>query len=75
MKANSENKKLKIFKIIALQGHLGGRWGGWVKQLMGIKDSACDEHQVVYGNVKSLNCTPETNITLYVNWNLNKNLK
>lgn len=35
----------------------------------------CDEHQVLYGSVEWLYCTPETNITLFVNCNLNKNLK
>ena len=30
---------------------------------------------MLYVNVESLSCTPETNVTLYVNWNLNTNLK
>ena len=42
---------------------------------MGIKEDSCDEHWVLYVSDESLNHTPETNITLYVNWNLNKNLK
>ena len=29
----------------------------------------------MYETVESLYCTPETTITLYVNWNLNKNFK
>ena len=33
----------------------------------GIKKGTCNEHQVLYGSVESLCCTPETNITLYVN--------
>lgn len=42
---------------------------------MGI-EGTCDGHQVLYGSVGSLHCTPETNIKLYVSyWNLNKNLK
>ena len=50
--------------------------GGWVKQVMGIKEcTCCDKHRVTYESVESLYCTPETNTTLYVNWNLNKNLK
>ena len=50
--------------------------GGWVKQGMGIKKTTCcDKYRVWYGTVESLNCTPETNIILCVNWNLNKNLK
>ena len=34
---------------------------------VGLKACTCDEHQVLYGNVESLHCTPETNITLHVN--------
>ena len=34
---------------------------------MGIKESAYDEHSVLYESVESLNSTPETSITLYVN--------
>ena len=29
-----------------------------------------DEHRIIYINVKSLCCTPETNIILYVNYTL-----
>ena len=35
---------------------------------MGIKKGTWDEHQVMYASVESLYCTPETNITLYVNY-------
>ena len=36
---------------------------------MGIKECTChDEHRVMCGSVESLDCTPETNITLYVNY-------
>ena len=53
----------------------GGGLGGWVKQVMGIKEyTCCDEQWVIYGDVGSLYCTPETNITLLLtNWNLSKN--
>ena len=46
-----------------------GRWvWGWEKQVMGMKESPChDEHQALYGRVESRYCTPETDITLYVN--------
>ena len=48
---------------------LEGRWvGGWVKQAMRIKVCTCDDHCVMYGIVESLYNTPETNITLYVNY-------
>ena len=40
---------------------------------MRMKDRTCDEHQATCGSVELLYCTPETNITLYVNWNINKN--
>ena len=40
------------------------------------KGCTYDEHQVMYGSVESLYCTPETNITcMLTNWNLNKNLR
>ena len=52
----------------------GGEGGGCVQQVKGIKErTCCDEHQVMYESAESLYCTSETNITLYVNWNLNKN--
>ena len=35
--------------------------------------TCCVEHCMLYGSVESLNSTPETNITLSVNWNVNKN--
>lgn len=35
---------------------------------MGIKESTCcDEHWVTQGSAESLDCMPETNITLYIN--------
>ena len=38
--------------------------GGWVKQVMEIKECTCDEHWVMYEIVESVCCIPETNITL-----------
>ena len=36
---------------------------------MGVKEYTYrDEHWVMYGIVESLHCTPETNVTLYVNY-------
>ena len=35
---------------------------------MGIKESTCDEHWLLYGSAESLYGTPETNITLHVNY-------
>ena len=43
--------------------------------MMGIKEGTWNEHRMLYGSIKLLYCIPETNITLYVNWNLNKNLE
>ena len=41
--------------------------------MMGIKECSCrDEHRVKYGIGESLNCTPETNITLCANYTGNK---
>ena len=33
---------------------------------MGIKEDTCDEHWVLHASDESLNSTPETSITLYV---------
>ena len=47
----------------------GRGWGrGWAKWDMGIKEGTRDEHWVLYAvSDESLNSTPETSITLYVN--------
>ena len=45
-------------------GEVSRQWPKWV---MGIKEGTCDEHWVVYVGDKSLNSTPETDITLKVN--------
>ena len=49
--------------------------GGWVKRVIVIKEGLCDEHWLLYINDESLNFKPDSNITLYANQNLNKNLK
>ena len=41
--------------------------GGWARWMTGTKEGACDEHWVLYVSDKSLNFTPETNITVYAN--------
>ena len=42
--------------------------GGWAKWVMGIKEGAsCDEHWVLHVSDESLDSTPKTNTTLYVN--------
>ena len=35
---------------------------------MGMEECTFEEHHVLYVGVESLNCTPETNTTLYVNY-------
>lgn len=49
--------------------------GRWVKWMMGFKEGTCDAHWVLCGNAESLNCTPKSNVTLYVNSLEVKNLK
>ena len=39
----------------------------WVKQVVGIKDCTCGEYCVVYRSLESLYCTPEFNLTWYIN--------
>ena len=62
------NKPEETFKV---REKNEGWWrevgGGWAKWVMGIKEGTCDEHWVLYTTDKSLNSTPETNNTLYVN--------
>ena len=42
-----------------------GEWGNWA---MGTKEGMwCDEHWVLYATDDLLDCTSETNDTLYVN--------
>lgn len=43
--------------------------------MKGVKEGTDDEHRMVYGSDESLNSTPKTSITLYINWNLNKKQK
>ena len=50
--------------------------GGWARQMMDIKEGTCHvEHWVLHVSDESLNSILETKIALYVNWNLNRNLK
>ena len=41
--------------------------GGWAKWVMSIEEDTCDTHWMLYISDESLNFTPGTNITLYVN--------
>ena len=53
-------------KLVVARREVGGRMGE-----IGEGDLECayyDEHQVMYRIVESLYCTPETNITYYVNY-------
>ena len=52
-------------KLRLAGGVLGGGWAKWMR---GIKeDTCCNEQWVLYVSDKSLNSTPETITTLYVN--------
>ena len=48
---------------------LEGRWvRGWTRWVMGIKEGTCwDENWVLHISDESLDLTPETNTTRYVN--------
>ena len=47
---------------------VGGRWARWV---MVIKEgTSYEEHWLLYVSDESLNSTSETNIVVYVDWNL-----
>ena len=48
---------------------------GQDRGVMGMKKGTCDEHQVLYVSDESPNSMSETNTKLYINWNLNQNLK
>ena len=45
----------------------GGQVGGWIRWVMNIKEDTYVKHWVLFVSNESLNSTPETNITLYVN--------
>ena len=68
-----EGKKNRIktgrqtMKLLNTENNLRAA-GGEVGRAMGIKEGTCwDEHWVSYASDESLNSTPETIITLYVN--------
>ena len=46
----------------------GSGWGVWLKSVVRVKECIFhDEHWVImYGSAESLHCTPETNVTLYI---------
>lgn len=49
--------------------------GGWARWEIITKGGTCNEHWVLNISVELLNATPEINIALYVNDNLNKNVE
>ena len=51
-------------KLLVARGEVAGGW----KQITGLAYTYHDEHWVMYRIVESLYCTPETNITLNVNY-------
>ena len=47
--------------------------GGWARWVTVIKEGTCwDEHWLLHVSYESVGSTPETNIALYANLNLNK---
>ena len=52
-------------KLIVTRGEVGRGWVEWVVEIK--EGTCCDEHWVLYTSDQSLNSTPETSITLYVN--------
>ena len=65
LKVMGQTKKQPLKYRKQTDGYRGrDGWWGWVKQLMGIKERTCDEHEVFYVSVESLNCTPRTNTTV-----------
>ena len=60
-----QKRHLTIENTLRIIGEVVG--GGWVKWVMGIKEGTCYKHWVLYVSDESLHCTPETDITLYVN--------
>ena len=69
IKGKRQTKKQTVHYREQTDGyHSRGRVGGWVKQMLEIKEyTCCDKHWVMYGTVESPYCRPETNITLYAN--------
>lgn len=69
MGVGRETKKPRILTVEnKLVVSRGGRWGGWRKQVVGMKEGTfSDDHWVMNASAESLDCTPETNITLCVN--------
>ena len=64
-RGKARNRLLTIEnKLMVTKGEGGGGMG---KEVIGIKECICDGHWVLYGSVESIYCSPETNITLYVN--------
>lgn len=57
-------------RFLTLENKLDGyqRGGGQGKHKVEIKESNCHEQKVIYGIVEPLCCTPQTNVTLYVNY-------
>ena len=78
------SSRLKQGKYFYLQKRLKGRkrnkyreqpvgfwWvvGGWARRVMGIEEGTCwDEHWVLHVSDEPLNSTPDTMITVYVNY-------
>ena len=61
----TKKQTLNYRELMVTKGEVGREW---VKQEIGIRKCTCyDELWVLYESTESLNCTPETTITPYVN--------
>ena len=72
-KKEREGNHKRLLMMENKQGWWSGGWG-WAKWVLGNKEGTCDdEHWMLYVSDGSFYSTPETNIALYVNLDLNKN--
>ena len=71
LKENLMNHSSSLHSVFCLQKSLLCLNGPFLFLISHIENQTflctCDEHRVLYGDAESLYCTPETNITLYVN--------
>ena len=63
----TENRLLTVENKLNIAGGVMGGGGGWPKWVTGIREVTRDAHWMLYVSGESINSTPETNITLYIN--------
>ena len=66
------NTVLHIYKLLQVNlkssHHKKKEKNLWLCMVIDGNQTYCDVHFAIHTNVKSLNCTPETNIVFYVNY-------